>query len=53
MTITRGVPVNVGGVVIYPVDYIFGEKDGVIVILVAHAEANNFFAEMAEATTYF
>ncbi|MCA9987831.1 MAG: RraA family protein [Anaerolineales bacterium] len=48
-TIARDVPVEVGGVIVYPGDYIVGDEDGVVVIPAAHAAAIIAFAEEAEA----
>ena len=50
MTITRDEPVEVGGVVIHPGDYIVGDEDGVVAIPADHVEAIVEFAEEAEAT---
>ena len=49
MTIARDVPVEVGGVIIYPGDYIVGDEDGVVAIPAEHVEAIVAFAEEAEA----
>jgi len=48
-TIARDVPVEVGGVVIHPGDYIVGDEDGVVAIPARHVEAILEFAEEAEA----
>lgn len=50
MTIYRDVPVEVGGVVVHPGDYIVGDEDGVVAIPAEHIEAIIEFAEEAEAT---
>ncbi len=50
MTIARDVPVEVGGVVIHPGDYIVGDEDGVVAIPAEHVKAIVAFAEEAEAT---
>lgn len=49
MTIARDVPVEVGGVIIHPGDYIVGDDDGVVAIPAMHVEAIVAFAEEAEA----
>lgn len=49
MTIARDVPVEIGGVIVYPGDYIVGDEDGVVAIPAAHVEAIVTFAEEAEA----
>ena len=49
MTIARDVPVEVGGVIVYPGDYIVGDEDGVVAIPAEHVEAIVAFAEEAEA----
>ena len=49
MTIARDVPVEVGGVVTHPGDYIVGDDDGVVAIPAEHIEAIVAFAEEAEA----
>ena len=48
-TIARDVPVEVGGVMVYPGDYIVGDEDGVVVIPSAHVAVIIAFAEEAEA----
>ena len=48
-TIARDVPVEVGGVMVYPGDYIVGDEDGVVVIPADHVLAIITFAEEAEA----
>lgn len=48
-TIARDVPVQVGGVMVHPGDYIVGDEDGVVVIPAEHIEAIVAFAEEAEA----
>ena len=48
MTIARDIPVEVGGVVIRPGDFIVGDDDGVVSIPAAHIEAIVEFAEEAE-----
>jgi regulator of RNase E activity RraA len=50
MTLARDVPVEVGGVIVNPGDYIVGDEDGVVVIPAAHVGAIVDFAEEAEAT---
>jgi len=49
MTIARDVPVEIGGVVVNPGDYIVGDEDGVVAIPAKHVEAIIAFAEEAEA----
>ena len=49
MTIARDVPVEIGGVMVYPGDYIVGDEDGVVAIPAEHVEAIVAFAEEAEA----
>ncbi|MEM7114388.1 MAG: RraA family protein [Chloroflexota bacterium] len=49
MTIARDVPVQVGGVMVHPGDYIVGDEDGVVAIPAEHVEAIVAFAEEAEA----
>jgi len=49
MTLARDIPVDVGGVVIHPGDYIVGDEDGVVAIPAAHVEDIIVFAEEAEA----
>ena len=48
-TIARDVPVEVGGVMVYPGDYIVGDGDGVVVIPAEHVKEVIAFAEEAEA----
>jgi regulator of RNase E activity RraA len=49
MTIARDVPVEIGGVIVNPGDYVVGDEDGVVAIPAAHVEAIIAFAEEAEA----
>lgn len=49
MTIARDVPVQVGGVMVHPGDYIVGDDDGVVAIPAEHVVAIVTFAEEAEA----
>ncbi len=49
MTIARDVPVQVGGVIINPGDYIVGDEDGVVAIPAEHVTAIIEFAEEAES----
>lgn len=49
MTIARDVPVQVGGVMVHPGDYIVGDEDGVVAIPAEQVEAIVAFAEEAEA----
>lgn len=49
MTLARDVPVEVGGVMVFPGDYIVGDEDGVVAIPAEHIEAIITFAEEAEA----
>lgn len=49
MTLARDVSVEVGGVMVFPGDYIVGDEDGVVAIPAAHIEAIITFAEEAEA----
>ncbi|MBE2276087.1 MAG: RraA family protein [Rhodobacteraceae bacterium] len=49
MTLARDVPVQAGGVVVNPGDYIVGDADGVVVIPPEHVQAIATFAEEAEA----
>ena len=49
ITIARDVPVEIGGVMIYPGDYIVGDEDGVVVIPAAHVKEIVIFAEEVEA----
>jgi regulator of RNase E activity RraA len=49
MTIARDVPVAVGGVMVYPGDYIVGDEDGVVAIPAKHVAEIIKFAEEAEA----
>ncbi|MCA9996043.1 MAG: RraA family protein [Anaerolineales bacterium] len=49
ITIARDVPVEIGGVMIYPGDYIVGDEDGVVVIPAAHVKEIVTFAEEVEA----
>lgn len=49
MTIARDIPVEVGGVMVNPGDYIVGDEDGVVAIPAEHVEAIVAFAEEAEA----
>lgn len=49
MTIARDVPIEIGGVVVNPGDYIVGDGDGVVAIPAAHIEEIIAFAEEAEA----
>ena len=49
MTIARDVPVEIGGVIVYPGDYIVGDEDGVVAIPAEHIKAIIAFAEDAEA----
>lgn len=48
-TIARDVPVQVGGVMVHPGDYIVGDGDGVVVVPAEHVQAIVEFAEEAEA----
>lgn len=48
MTLARDVPVEVGGVVVSPGDYIVGDEDGVVVIPATHIKEIIAFAEEAE-----
>lgn len=48
-TIARDVPVQVGGVMVNPGDYIVGDEDGVVVIPTEHLHEIVTFAEEAEA----
>lgn len=50
MTLARDIPVEIGGVVIHPGDYIVGDEDGVVAIPAEHVAAIVAFAEEAEAT---
>ena len=49
MTIARDVPVEVGGVIVNPGDYIVGDEDGVVAIPAEHITKIIEFAEEAEA----
>ncbi|MCA9994580.1 MAG: RraA family protein [Anaerolineales bacterium] len=49
ITIARDVAVEIGGVIVYPGDYIVGDEDGVVVIPAEHVHAIVTFAEEAEA----
>ena len=49
MTIARDIPVEVGGVIVNPGDYIVGDEDGVVAIPAEHIVAIVEFAEEAEA----
>ena len=49
MTIARDVPVEVGGVIVNPGDYIVGDEDGVVAIQAEHITKIIEFAEEAEA----
>lgn len=49
MTIARDIPVEIGGVVIHPGDYIVGDQDGVVAIPADQVEQIIAFAEEAEA----
>jgi 4-hydroxy-4-methyl-2-oxoglutarate aldolase len=49
-TIARDIPVEVGGVLVSPGDYIVGDDDGIVSIPAEHVEAIINFAEEAEAT---
>lgn len=49
MTIARDIPVEVGGIMVNPGDYIVGDEDGVVAIPAEHVEAIVAFAEEAEA----
>ncbi len=49
MTIARDVPVEIGGVIVYPGDYIVGDEDGVVAIPAEHVKEIITFAEEAEA----
>ena len=49
MTIARDVPVEIGGVIVNPGDYIVGDEDGVVSIPAEHVKAIIEFAEEAEA----
>jgi regulator of RNase E activity RraA len=50
MTAARDIPVEVGGVVVHPGDYIVGDEDGVVAIPAEHVEEIIAFAEDAEIT---
>ena len=49
MTLARDIPVEVGGVVVSPGDYIVGDEDGVVAIPAAYVKEIIAFAEEAEA----
>ena len=49
MTIARDVPVEIGGVIVYPGDYIVGDEDGVVAIPAEYIQEIISFAEEAEA----
>jgi len=50
ITAARDIPVEVGGVIIHPGDYIVGDEDGVVAIPASHVAEIIAFAEDAEAT---
>ncbi|MFK7801672.1 MAG: RraA family protein [Anaerolineae bacterium] len=49
MTIARDIPVEIGGVIVNPGDYIVGDEDGVVAIPAAHVKEIIAFAEDAES----
>ena len=49
MTLARDVPVEIGGVIVSPGDFVVGDQDGVVSIPAEHVEAIVAFAEEAEA----
>ena len=49
MTVARDIPIEIGGVVVYPGDYVVGDEDGVVVIPADHVAEIILFAEEAEA----